>query len=143
MNSNQQSKFVHIGISEMIFDNVNAVKKYLKLDSYDAAVVVLRVAAASGKNGGISEAQLARELSFTRATMNRIIKRLTDTGHIVMVPRSSPRHYRYNFEFGNATYGDEAQRERALLANTIIDKNIAGLLTIIGDWKASQFENKK
>ncbi len=143
MRNKNDNKAVHIKLAEMSFDNIHNVKIQLKLDSYDSAAVVLRIAAASGVGdggGGISEAQLSSELDFTRATMNRIVNRLIDTRHIVVVSGTSPRRFEYNFEFLNLVYGDSAVSVRSNLANEIIEGSISTLLTIFKIWQSSQFE---
>lgn len=136
-------KALVIELSKVVFENIHNAKIYLKLESYDAAAIVLRIAAASNGDGGISEAQLVRELGFSRATMNRVINRLIDTHHIKVIPNETPRRFVYNFDFVVSTYGNDWMEKRAELHRSLIDRCVASLNAVFALLRDSHFEKRK
>lgn len=137
-----KEKAIDIQLSKLVFGNIQDVKTYLKLDSYDRAVIVIKIMSESESGYGMSELQLVRELNFSRATMNRILNRLVDIGAIKVVPGIKPRRYVYNFNFGTSTYGDNWVEERDGLRKRISERCVRTLLCIFYAWRHSQFEKR-
>lgn len=131
---------IAVEIADLVFDNIDSVKRHLNLDSYDTTAVVMRITAASDGEGGISEAKLAQQLGITRPTMNRIIRRLLDTQHIRAISNTSPKKYAFNFDYRPAQSATNSKREKMNLHRSVIDRCVAALLAIFWSFEEYQFE---
>lgn len=134
-------KSVSVALAALTFGNITNIKKYLNLESYDAVAVVLRVASASGGDDGLAEAQLSTELGISRPTVNRMLKRLVDTQHLVVIKGSSPRRCVYRFEFPQDHYGDDAKRKRHGLQKKMLDRTVRHMLSVYRIWEAAHFDD--
>lgn len=131
---------IAVEIADLVFDNIDSVKRHLNLDSYDTTAVVMRITAASDGEGGISEAKLAQQLGITRPTMNRIIRRLLDTQHILAISNTSPKKYAFNFDCRLAQSATNSKREKMNFQRSVIDRCVAALLAIFWSFEEYQFE---
>lgn len=123
----------------MIFDTVNLAKMYFGLKDYDSTVVVLKISASS-RSGGITERALSDELMFSRSSMNRILLRLVDLGHIEVISNTSPRRYVYtNRRIVHVHRQGEATKRRRAHFN-VINRTVLSLLTIFLKMQYSQFD---
>jgi predicted transcriptional regulator len=127
-------------LSEMIFDTVNLARTYLDLEDYDSTIVVLRISAASGGEGGITERKLSDELRFSRSSMNRILLRLMDLGHIAAIPNTSPRRFVYTNKRAIELHGATESMKRRQAHVDVINRAIASLLTVFWKMQDSQLD---
>ncbi|MTH96554.1 helix-turn-helix domain-containing protein [Roseibium sp. RKSG952] len=140
MDSSDSQKDITAKLANLSFGNIDAIKRYLGLDSYDSVVVVLVVAAGSREEAGISEAEVARRTEFTRSKANRLLKRLSDTGHLDVISDSYPRRFRYNFHYAEAAYEDASEAERQRLTKAVVDNSIEAMITLYQVWAVAHFD---
>jgi predicted transcriptional regulator len=129
-------------LSDFLFDSINLARNYLGLEDYDSTVVVLRISAASGAEGGLTERQISDELQFSRSTVNRILQRLMDLGHIEAISNTSPRRYVYTNKRALQLYGETEGRRRRQAHVDVINRSIAALLTIFWQMQDAQFDQQ-
>lgn len=141
-NGKNTDNTIAVEIADLIFDNIDSVKTHLNLDSYDTTAVVMRITAASDGEGGVSEAKLAQQLNITRPTMNRIIRRLLDTRHILAISDTSPKKYIFNFDYEPAQSKSDSKRAKLNFQRSVIDRCVAALLAVFWSFERYQFENE-
>lgn len=140
--SRTQDDEIGTELSDMIFDNVNLARNYLGLDDYDSTVVVLRISAASGAEGGLTERQVSDQLRLSRSSTNRILQRLLDLGHISIISNTSPRRFIYTNKRALQLYGETESRRRRQAHVDVINRSLAALLTIFWQMQDSQFDQQ-
>lgn len=127
-------------LSGLVFDNIHLVRNYLKLEDYDSTVVVLRISAASGREGGLTERQICEQLQFSRSTVNRILQRLASLGHIEAISNTSPRRFVYVNKRAVGLYGGEERIKRRQAHASVIARSVSALLSVFWKMQDSHFD---
>ena len=115
-------------------------KRFARAHSYDEVAALLFVSAHSHEDHGVTEKQIAEGVGLTRATTNRLVRKMIDDRKLVRITGKRPFQYIYNMEFTKEAYGSDAERVRAEFYLATFSKYAEVSRLLIKTLAKSQFE---